>query len=548
MHSSGFRQARIFRFLILGLTFALSSCSRMEAEHTRNTNRPDVLLISVDTLRSDSTGFGGESPSPSPTLDRISQSSTIFTRALTPMPRTTPALASLMTGLWPKHHGCREVGDPILRGRTLAQILQAQGYHTAAVTANPSAGPAQGLGKGFDRFVTSRGLFLGYRQQLYDDFGRDSPSGISWAEATTSQAIRLARETSTDQPLFLWIFYFDPHFLYMPPQPWQKELMTPVVKQLYSRFQTQPTRRNDIHSGQLPLARAALPACRQLYDAEISSTDFQINRLVSAMEELGRWKDALVVFTSDHGENFGEGGLFFDHGPNLEEAAIHVPLFFKGGPFPKGRLRQDIASLVDVLPTILGALNIETTNFWDGQDLLSDEITNSPTERVVFTESASSLWSTTFTAITSGRSEGRPCAHGSRFSLCLDHRKEVFRLYDHQLDPELQHDISDRFPEQVHELRAQFERWPPESARWRAACTSRFKLLQKPRAKGGYSEQLIDISRGSSEEQDRLKEFEDTASALHDKLERWASDIPQPIPRKINPETEKQLRALGYIQ
>src|SRR5262245_53059742 len=90
----------------------------------------DVVVISVDTLRADSIGAAGHPTVRTPNIDALIRKGTHFTHAITPLPRTTPALASLFTGLWPKHHGSREVGDPLLEGTLLSEVLKKRGYRT----------------------------------------------------------------------------------------------------------------------------------------------------------------------------------------------------------------------------------------------------------------------------------------------------------------------------------------------------------------------------------------------------------------------------------
>lgn len=447
-----------FMMPVVAGCLGIVACGPRRQDSSTSCQKPDVIVISVDTLRADFTGFGGRSPSCTPFLDEIAKQSTVFLQAITPMPRTTPGLSSLLTGLWPKHHGCREVGDPVLHGETLAELLRANGYYTAAVSANPAAGPKQGLDRGFERFVTARGLLLAYRQVLYRDGSSIPSTGISWAEATSDQAIRLVQEAPEGNPLFLWLFFFDPHFSYRPPSPWQDGLMSPAVQQLYSWIDGHPGQRNEVFTGRLSLVEKALVDCRRLYAAEISNTDFQIKRVVDALRQTGRWDDSFVVFTSDHGENFGEDGLYFEHGENLHEAALKIPLFIKIPRFRGGhRERTDTVSLVDVLPTVLAGLKMRMPSSLDGRDLFAgSEILS---EHVAFAESASPLRSTTFSWITSGRADRRPCVHGERFSLCEDreHEPGIFRLFDHLEDPGLEHDISARDPDRVEELKVVFE-------------------------------------------------------------------------------------------
>ena len=175
---------------------------------------PLLLLISVDTLRADAVGASGNAEAHTPNIDRLIAGGTYFTAAIAPIPRTTPALGSLLTGRWPHYHGSRDVGDAIGAVATLAEILRGHGFATTAVSANSSAGPKQGLDRGFDGFTTYEDLEALYAGRLYSDLSAASPDNPGWATAVTDQALERIAELPAGGPWFAWLFYFDPHFLW----------------------------------------------------------------------------------------------------------------------------------------------------------------------------------------------------------------------------------------------------------------------------------------------------------------------------------------------
>lgn len=548
---AGFRQARSARALVLGACLGLLGCGE-EIPKPKN-----LLILSVDTLRADAIGAAGYPKARTPHIDRLVAEGTYFTTALAPIPRTTPALGSLLTGLWPQRHGSREVGDPIRKEVvTLAQILSRRGFATMAVSANDTAGPKQGLDRGFERFITYRDLIANHGDHLYRDLTEIPPDNPGWATVVTDQALALLRSTPSDRPFFLWTFYFDPHFLYRPPKPWQGEVAAERCWELYEYFQDHRGESGQVFSDVGGVATRALEDCRRLYDAEIAYTDAEIGRLLTALAEMDKLEETLILFVADHGENFGESGLFFEHGDNVHDAGLRVPFVWRGPGIASGRRDQGVVSLVDVLPTLLELLGVpkEERPTLDGVDLTprlgSDAPVRAAERRVVFAESATAMWNEAVRHVTTGRTWWRVCINDERFSLCeIPHQEPgVYRLYDHVADPKLSRDVSSDHPAAVTKLRAASTRWPPETARERAAHTGRFKLVQVPQLEGGYATHLYDLEADVVEEVDVSERYPKVRSYLLYELERWATTLPGAVERTPDPELEATLRSLGYLE
>jgi arylsulfatase A-like enzyme len=518
---------------------------------------PDLIIITVDTLRADFVGVEGRATAETPNIDRLMRGGTSFVNAYTPMPRTTPGVASLLTGLWPQHHGSREVGEPVSSGATLAELLASRGYHTVGVSANISAGPRQGLDRGFAQFVDGDAIKQRYEGRLYRDGTDVPPNGIGWAEATTREALELVASAPADSPLFLWLLYFDPHALYRPPSPWQDRVEATECWELYDEYvHTNPHLMWKALIDFEGVASRAVKDCQALYDAEISFTDHEIGRLLDGLGQHGRSDNAIVVFTADHGENFGEGNSFFEHGDNAHNSAIRVPLAISGPGIAGNRIDRGSVSLVDVMPTLLARLAItdEELPTMDGSDL-SARIAESGSPhgeddpRAVFAESASALRNQAYETILTGRASQRACINGPRYTFCdvWGGRQHEPVLYDHVSDPGLSRDIAARHPDEVARLARARELWPPESARFRAAMTPRFKLVQSPRLEGGYSEALYDLLSDPAETVDVSSRHPELQRDLSARLDAWAADIPLASPPPVSPEVTEALRALGYI-
>lgn len=498
----------------------------------------DLILITVDTLRADRIGAYGHPAASTPVLDGLAARGVRFDRAFTPMPRTTPGLASLMTGLWPQHHGSREVGSAMTTDRPLlAERLQAEGFRTFGITANGAAGRGQGFARGFERL--------------------EQPEGTDRrAAAMTESALAMIDSVAADERLLLWVHYVDPHFPYVAPgsreHPDSEGCMGLVEISHQGRFQTGRIFYN--HDG---IAESALDSCSVLYDAEVAYTDAAIGSLIEGLESRGRMANALVVFTADHGENLGEQGLFYQHGPSLHDASARVPLIVAPPatePAIEGTVDAELIGLSNLAPSLLRVLGVDAdSDDFDGGDQsprfrLPGSARRASPPSTIGLESGSALVSAAFDLISSGRSGGFQCTNASRYSLCR-RPDEPDRLFDHEADPLLENDLASSLPREVRRLTRLRERWPPETPRQRAVRDTRFKLVEIPRRRGGYGRVLYDLENDPTESIDVSDRHPDVMARLEPALDRWTENLPkltEEAPERDD-ETLEQLRALGYI-
>jgi arylsulfatase A-like enzyme/Tfp pilus assembly protein PilF len=306
--------------LLAGLAGAACTNRDVDRRPREASAKPSVLLVSIDTTRADRLGCYGRREASTPNLDRWAAEGVVFENAVTPVPITLPAHASLMSGLLPHRHGVRDNG--IYRvphaPPTLAALLAEAGYDTAAVVGAAVLDRQYGLDRGFGRYEDSVG-----------------PMGLAIAErdaaAVTSAASAAAR--SLRKPFFLFVHYFDPHAAYVPPPPFAE------------RFRP------------------------DLYQGEIAYVDEQIGRLRRELEGLGLLEGTVVVLTSDHGESLGEHGEP-THGVFLYQATLRVPLIIVAPKrWPGGRRVAGLASLIDVPPTLLELAGLRVPGALDGRSL-----------------------------------------------------------------------------------------------------------------------------------------------------------------------------------
>jgi arylsulfatase A-like enzyme len=283
--------------------------------------KPNVLLISVDTLRHDHLGYAGYDRPVSANIDALAARGIVFTDAHSQAGWTLPALASMLTGRYPSATGATDFHLSLKWGLpTVAGLLRKGGYDTRGFVSHLLLTPQNGLSSGFTKYDYSV-LRLGHPH--------DTSTGRQLTDLAIGDLDR-ARE-----PFFMWVHYFDPHFEYLEHEEW-------------SSFGSEPIDR---------------------YDQEIAFTDAQIGRLLDALEERGMLNRTIIVFTSDHGEEFGEHGGEF-HYTSYEEV-MRVPLLL-AGPGIKPGTSDARAQQIDLLPTLLALTGVGgAPEDLPGKDLLA---------------------------------------------------------------------------------------------------------------------------------------------------------------------------------
>lgn len=292
--------------------------------------RPNVILITVDTLRADHVGCYGNSQVETPAMDALAEDGVLFRRAVAQVPLTAPSHAAILTGTYPFWNGVRDWSDTGLRPDTptLGEVFQRHGYETAAFVSAFVLDSMWGLNRGF---------------QHYDDWfkAEDYKSmrrfGLERRSEETIDRCMAWLETSGSNPFFLWVHLYDPHAPYRPPEPFK------------SKYQGRP------------------------YDGEVASADHQLARFLAFLKSQGLYSSSLIVLTSDHGEALGDHQEQ-EHGFFIYNASVHVPLIVK---FPAGygavqRSVTQVVNTVDIAPTLIRFCGFpsDDSKSFQGQSLL----------------------------------------------------------------------------------------------------------------------------------------------------------------------------------
>lgn len=295
--------------------------------------RPNILLITLSSVRRDALGCYGGMDVQTPVLDQLASEGVRFDDAVTVVPITLPSHASIFTGLLPPRHGVRDDGPFRMseERQTLAESLKQSGYATAAFIGSFDLAARWGLGQGFDKYDDAipdhrklAGFFFGSPQRPAN-FVVDA--ALAWISGHISK--------STAQPFFAWVHFFDATSPYRPPA---------ALKERYPG---------------------------NSYFGEVAFVDEQVGRLIGALKEARNWENTLTIVLSDHGEGLGEHDESA-HGRLLYEPTIRIPMIWHSPKF-LGPPRVDSARLVanvDVMPTLLTLLGIAVPPGLDGENIL----------------------------------------------------------------------------------------------------------------------------------------------------------------------------------
>jgi len=296
-------------------------------QRQKNAAKPDIFLVTIDTLRADHVHCYGYESIQTPALDGLAKDGIRFSHAFTPSPITNTSHTTILTGLLPSSHGVTDFAVPLAPTHpTLATLLKANGYHTAAFIGAvilDSKTLAPGLDRGFD---------------FYDNFPAQPKTKSRWGrvERRGADVVQHAEAWMGAHPAgphFLWVHLYDPHDPYEPPPPYS---------------QTYKDR---------------------LYDGEIAYADSVLAGFVGYLKKTGRYDNALIVVVGDHGEGLGEHHED-THGIFLYDSTTHVPLIVKmpGGGNP-GKTVDAQVRTTDILPTVTGLVGVAPPEVLDGESL-----------------------------------------------------------------------------------------------------------------------------------------------------------------------------------
>ncbi len=394
--------------------------------------RPNVVWISLDTLRADHLGsYGYERPT-SPNLDAFAARGLRFQWAISQAPWTRPSHRSMLTGVYPASRG--GLDSPMI-----GEVLYRAGYQTFAVTGGGQVDSTLGFDRGFEVYRV-------------DDWIHEPARIVEWTRE---------RSAGAERPYFLFLHCYETHEPYthtrfaegMPSGRLTGEFSKEIWNRLRKRFSDEEMR-----------------YAKALYDGDIAYTDSKLGQFFAELERTGLLADSIVIVTSDHGEQFWESGSW-GHGQNLHDHQIHVPLLVflpeavrndlarssrekkKGPPLTQGAI-EDQVELIDLYPTLLELLGVELEGPVNGRSLVSLlEGQGSLPPREAFAEH------------TNVKEHEQKALRTPRFKFIVsiprkssDATGESYEIYDLKRDPAEQQNLAPGLPDRVSGLRARIGR------------------------------------------------------------------------------------------
>lgn len=330
------------------------SPSRVPAEAAQ---QPNIIFIMVDALRHDHLSVYGYERPTTPNLDLyVARQGLRFDDATSPSSWTYPANAAIMTGRAASRIGLEWNNDNThipAEQNMLAEYLKTAGYTTAGFTNAYYTWPRFGFDQGYD---TYEAVLTGPN----GDAAKVNERAEQWLDTVWAPSLK-------DKPLYLYLYYYDPHTIYDPPPPYHV---------MYDSTYTGTLTGEVYQNGEIVVSGAYTPTERDvqhlkaLYDGEITYWDAQFKQMMDYLGEQGILDNAIIVVTSDHGQMFGEHGEWTHHNALYEEV-VRVPLLFSWPDAPPGgAVITDSVSTMDIVPTLLDLLDIRPYNYLDGRSLL----------------------------------------------------------------------------------------------------------------------------------------------------------------------------------
>ena len=444
-------------------TAPAASSSRAAGKQPRG-----VILIQADTLRRDHLDLYGYDRKTAPNLSQLASEGVRFDNYVVQATWTKVSATSMMTSLYPTSHGVADFHDRLpAAANTLAESYRAAGYATASFASVLFTGQFTNLHQGFE--------------ELHED-GSISTPGSSKTAREYVDRLQAWLERHRDGPFFAFLHVFDPHDPYEPYRPYDSLWADPSHKEEHERqvkevrkFIKEPLRqlfgmpsRDELIEAKFD-PDAYVKHDRDWYDGSIRAMDVEVGRLVQTLRRLGLEQDTLLVFLSDHGEEFHDHGRMF-HGQSVYGELTRVPLFLRWpAGLPKGKVVGEVVQSLDVMPTLLQASGLPMPEGVQGQSLmpLVSESGNGPSNgdgwraRPAISEKAK----------TSSASVGAPPPTDTESFAITDGQWKLirhtvrprggpeFELYDFLKDPLDKTDVAAQHPDVVARLAKALDGW-----------------------------------------------------------------------------------------
>ena len=367
----------VISILILVITIQNAYRAMSVPPSISRAGRPNVLLIVIDTLRSDHISAYGYQQKTAPWIDAFAKQAVQYQTAISQSPWTTPSHAALFTGQYPSRNGVDGKNIHLHSdNKTMAEVLAKNGYQTAGFINNVYIRRQTGLAQGFQQYEEFWGRNEGSSLMLLVEFLRNrwNPRDDKGAEET-NQAIAdwLGHDWNQKNSFFLFAHFMEPHAIYGSTGKYVKEFL-PAGVSFPDALRVNQDPEMYI-CGKIPMTERDFGILGSLYNSDIRYLDDAIGDLIGTIREKGLIDNTIVVITADHGENFGEHHLM-SHELSLYDTLLHVPLMIR---FPQRiqspSVQEKPVQLIDIFPSLLQVLHIKPEGLGlQGANLLPDEM------------------------------------------------------------------------------------------------------------------------------------------------------------------------------
>jgi len=449
--------------------------------------RLDVVVLVIDTLRADRVGVYGSDAGLTPTIDALAATGAVFERAYAQSSWTNPSVASLLTSRYQSQHGITNVMTILPESEsTLAEVFWLNGYLTAGFSANTGIAHERGFGQGYTNYVVYQ-----------PEYGDDGPFDAVPARAAVLNqgALEWLDAQPRSKPVFMWLQYMEPHFPYVLPEPLAELDGAPCPDPVKAKM-SDP-------DGPAP-APEVMRAVELCYDASVKAADTAVAALVGELRRRGRLEHTIIAITSDHGEELREHGRV-GHGYTLYDEVIRVPLVIALPWNTHGLTVSKVVRLIDLAPTLLELAGIRPPKSFEGRSFAE----LMPPPLGWWQRLRARVWQSDPPPVVDGGPDGalsellsaagarRPQRDQHLMALVDDDRKLIVSKGD-----------------------------PPRAF---------FDLTADPTEQGTG----LALDAGARETLERI---------LAATLERASRNPAKPVDRTMDPDTRRQLEALGYVE
>jgi len=382
--------------------------------------RPNLILISIDTLRADHLGCYDYPRPTSPAIDQLASEGVVFKNVMATSPWTLPSHGSILTGMYPSRLGLNSYESKLPSTvTTLSMLLAENGFKTAAVVNSIFLRQKHGFNQGFDYFVATPGI------------NNSAPSVIKLS--------KLWIRHQGQQPFFLFMHIFDTHSSYVPQKKYKEKFVRPYK----GPASGSGSFLFKIRNGEYEPQKEDVDHIIDLYDAEVRQVDDNLKDLFDSLRASGVLDNSVVIICSDHGEEFLEHDDVF-HGKTQYQELLKIPLIIRGPGIPSGRRISAVSSLVDIMPTALSLLDLPIPADLDGINLAPMFQNNKSrlTERSVFAEADHN----------NEQDNIKRAVRYQNYKLHYNLLTKKIELYDLSVDPFEQTDIAENHPQMVDRL------------------------------------------------------------------------------------------------